>query len=165
MSQKIIWAPWRIKYIQKKYKGCLFCKIAKSKNDSRNFLVKRGKFSFSVLNIYPYNNGHVMVAPERHVADLNSLAEDELLDLLNNLNEIKSILEKILKPQGFNIGINIGRVAGAGFPGHLHIHIVPRWNGDTNFMPVTAKTKVLSQSLAELYKKLKNAYKKRSRGI
>ncbi len=161
MNQNRLWAPWRIKYVQKKSKKCLFCKIFNSKNDKRNFLIKRGRFCFSVLNIYPYNNGHLMVAPFRHVNDLNKLKKEELWDLILNLNEVKSILEKILKPQGFNIGINIGRVAGAGFPGHVHIHIVPRWKGDTNFMPVTAETKVLSQSLVELYKKIKDAYQKR----
>jgi Diadenosine tetraphosphate (Ap4A) hydrolase and other HIT family hydrolases len=94
-----------------------------------------------------------MVAPLRHVNDLSKLSEAETLDLLRNLKEVKAILSKILKPQGFNIGLNIGRVSGAGFPGHIHIHIVPRWNGDTNFMPIVSKTKVLSQSLNELYKK------------
>lgn len=162
MKQDILWAPWRIKYLQEKMKGCLFCKVSLKNNDKKNFLVKRGKLSFSILNIYPYNNGHVMIAPYRHIADLNRLNQEELLDLMNNLKEIKTILDKILKPQGYNIGINIGRVAGAGFPGHIHIHIVPRWNGDTNFMPVTAKTKVLSQSLQELYKRIKDAQSKRN---
>lgn len=162
MNQKRLWAPWRIKYIQKKMKGCLFCKVAKSKNDKNNFVIQRGKFSFSMLNIYPYNNGHVMVAPYEHTRDLNKLSQDQILDLLNNLKQTQYVLDKILKPRGYNMGINIGREAGAGFPGHIHIHLVPRWEGDTNFMPVITQTKVLSQSLGELYKKIKDAYPKRN---
>ncbi len=158
MKQENLWAPWRIGYVQKKTHGCLFCRVAKAKKDQKNFIIKRGRFSFLVLNIYPYNNGHVMVAPYRHIADFDKLSQKEIADLMHNLIEIQEILKKILKPQGFNIGINIGRVAGAGFPGHIHIHIVPRWNGDTNFMPVITKTKVLSESLEDLYRKIKNAY-------
>jgi len=108
-----------------------------------------------MLNIFPYNNGHVMVAPNRHVASLDKLKEKELLELLKLINRTKNKLDKCLRPEGYNIGANIGRIAGAGFPGHVHIHIVPRWNGDTNFMPVIGNTKVISQSLQELYKKLK----------
>lgn len=158
MNQDILWAPWRIKYLQqKKMAGCIFCKASQERNDKKNLIVKRGKLSFSMLNIFPYNNGHLMVAPFRHVGDLAKLSQDEFLDLFINLKEMKLKLDKILKPQGYNIGINIGRAAGAGFPGHIHIHIVPRWNADTNFMPVIARTKVISQSLKELYKKIKNA--------
>jgi len=165
MTQQILWAPWRIKYLHQKSKGCLFCKIAKSRKDKQNFLIKRGNYSFSVLNIYPYNNGHAMLSPYRHVSDLNKLNKEEILDLLDNLKELKYTLEGILKPQGFNIGLNLGKVAGAGFPGHLHLHVVPRWNGDTNFMPVISKTKVISESLSELYKKIKDVYKKRNRRV
>jgi ATP adenylyltransferase len=113
-----------------------------------------------MLNIFPYNNGHVMVSPLRHVRDLEQLKEAEIIDLFRALGEAKSLLKKVLKPHGFNIGINLGRSAGAGITGHLHIHIVPRWAGDTNFMPVISDTKVLAQSLDELCKQLNYAQSK-----
>jgi len=119
----------------------------------------------AMLNAYPYNNGHLMIAPLKHVASLEALNKGELLDLFEHLNNTKILLEDILKPDGFNIGINLSRSAGAGIPGHLHIHIVPRWRGDTNFMPVIFGTKVISQSLEELYKKLKNAKPKRNKKV
>ena len=152
-----LWAPWRAKYIlaaskQKKRSACIFCKRA-------DYLVFTTGFSKCVLNAFPYNNGHLMVAPKRHCAQLDQLSERELLDLMGSVTRAKRLLEKVLSPDGFNIGINISRTAGAGFPGHLHVHIVPRWNGDTNFMPVIFGAKVLSQSLDELLKQLKNAQK------
>jgi len=161
-----LWAPWRTKYITKvikKNNGNLFSKIAKSKNDKKNFVFARSAHSFSVLNIYPYNNGHVLVVPYRRVNDLGKLKREEREDLMDLLELTKSLLDEVLKPQGYNIGINIGRIAGAGVPAHLHIHVVPRWKGDVNFMPVTGQTKVISQSLESLHTKLVNAYKKRNR--
>ena len=151
-----LWAPWRIKYVsQKKKNGCIFCKILKEKKDKKNFIVLRSKHCFAVLNTYPYNNGHVMIIPKKHVKSLESLKETELLDMARVLIKIKSSLKKILNPGGFNIGINIGNVAGAGIANHLHMHVVPRWLGDVNCMPVIANTKVISQSLKELYTKLR----------
>ena len=152
-----IWAPWRKEYIlQKKSRKCIFCTRKKSKaSDVKNFILQRYKYAFSILNRYPYNNAHIMVAPFRHVRSLELLKERELMDLMNLLNHTKTKIERTLKPAGFNIGINLGRVAGAGFPGHVHIHIVPRWDGDTNFMPVIADTKVISYSLEEMYDLLK----------
>ena len=152
---KRLWAPWRIEYIQKKSKGCIFCKTSKSKQDRKNFIVHRSKYCFAILNIYPYTNGHIMVAPYRHVRDIDKLKENELLDLLNVMKLVKKKLDKFLKPTGYNMGMNVGRVGGAGFDKHLHIHIVPRWRGDINFMPIIAETKVISQSLREVYSKLK----------
>jgi ATP adenylyltransferase len=108
-----------------------------------------------MLNIYPYNNGHVMVAPFRHVRDLDKLKADELSDLMETVVRVKSLLDRKLKPHGYNIGINIGHVAGAGFAGHIHVHIVPRWKGDTNFMPVVADFKIVSESLKAMYRALK----------
>ena len=108
----------------------------------------------AMLNIYPYNNGHIMVAPLKHVKELSRLTDPEILDLFKTVEKMRSLLQKTLQPQGYNIGINISRAAGAGIPGHLHVHIVPRWQGDTNFMPIVAKTKVISQSIEELYKQL-----------
>lgn len=155
-----LWAPWRTAYViktQKKQK-CIFCIPRKpSKLDKAKYIVERSKYSFSILNKYPYNNGHLMVAPYKHVKFLDLLSDEELLDLMKLVSRTKIKLEKVLRPHGFNIGINAGRVAGAGIPGHVHIHIVPRWNGDTNFMPVTGMAKVISESLGDLYKRVKNA--------
>ena len=112
------------------------------------------------MNIFPYNNGHLLVAPLRHIAGLDQLKDDEAIDLFRAVKRAQKLLDKVLKPQGYNLGVNLSRSAGAGITGHLHIHIVPRWTGDTNFMPVAFNTKVISQSLAELYKQLKDAQPK-----
>ena len=154
-----LWAPWRAGYIKKigKRQKCVFCGILRARSDKKNFIFARTKHSFAVLNIYPYNNGHVLVMPYRHVNDLAKLRQEEIIDLIELLNSAQKRLDKALKPGGYNIGLNIGRVAGAGFPGHVHIHVVPRWRGDVNFMPVLTGTKVISQSLRMLYGKLLNA--------
>jgi len=154
-----LWAPWRARYFKiKKIKGCIFCACRKpQKND---YLVFKTKYSLAILNIYPYNNGHLLVAPLRHVADISQLKECESLDLLKSLSRAKRLLDQVLKPQGYNIGINLSRPAGAGITGHLHIHIVPRWIGDANFMTVVHDTRVISQSLDKLHKLLKNARSK-----
>jgi ATP adenylyltransferase len=150
-----LWAPWRSKYVKlNKEKDCIFCLKLESKK-RKNYIISRGEKVFSLLNIYPYNNGHVMVAPFRHVRDLDQLKDDELTELMKHTNKIIKKLKKVLRPDAFNVGLNLGKDAGAGFAGHLHIHIVPRWRGDTNFMPVIGKTKVIPQSLDELYKRLK----------
>jgi ATP adenylyltransferase len=151
-----LWAPWRITYIKKeaKQKGCIFCRAAKLAD---KYLVFKSEYSLCLLNIFPYNNGHVMVSPKRHVKDLSGLSDKEILGLFKSVNRAKDLLDKTLRPHGYNIGMNISEFAGAGIPGHLHVHIVPRWKGDTNFMPVIFNTKVISQSLEELLKQLKNA--------
>jgi ATP adenylyltransferase len=155
-----LWAPWRLEYVQgKRKKGCIFCAAAK-KPGLKDHLVFKSRHSLCLLNIFPYNNGHLMVAPLRHLRDIDKLSECEALDLFRALNTAKKILQQVLKPQGYNIGINLSAVAGAGIPGHMHIHIVPRWQGDTNFMPVLNGTKIISQSLAELKKRLVSAYAK-----
>lgn len=159
-----LWAPWRVKYVTKiagKITGCVFCKICKEHKDKKNFVFLRSPYSYSVLNIYPYNNGHVLIVPYRHVNDLSKLKKWEKEDLFELMEATKSLLDKALKPGGYNIGINLGRIAGAGFPGHLHIHLVPRWGGDVNFMPVIGNTKIISQSLLTLYSRLTHANKKR----
>lgn len=147
-----LWAPWRINYVaQKKPKGCIFCKIYKEAKDRKNLVVMRSLHCYVVLNTFPYNNGHLMVVSSRHTASLDELCDAEILDMNKTLIKIKKVLKKVLSPDGFNIGINAGKVSGAGVDKHLHIHIVPRWLGDTNFMPVIAGAKIISQSLEELY--------------
>jgi len=156
----MLWAPWRVKYImnlKKKSKGCVFCQIIRQNKDRKNYIIARTRYSFAVLNIYPYNNGHILIIPHRHVNDLSKLSSDEKMDLLSLMESTQKLLDKTLKPKGYNIGLNLGRIAGAGFPGHVHIHVVPRWRGDVNFMPVIAQTKVISQSLSTLYQKLVKA--------
>ena len=157
-----LWAPWRKVYVtqKKKVKGCLFCNSFKSKNDKSNLVVSRSRHSFAMLNLYPYNNGHLMIVPVRHVDDLEKLNDSEIVDLNRHLISIKKLLKKTLKPDGFNIGMNLGRAAGAGITDHVHVHIVPRWAGDTNFMPVLSSTKIISDSLESLYEQLTQANSK-----
>lgn len=151
-----LWAPWRVKYLRiKKQKGCVFCRAQKNKD--KNYLIFKTKHSIAILNIFPYNNGHIMVSPRRHIKDISSLRDGEILDLIKAVDKAKKLLDKVLKPQGYNIGINLSPVAGSGIPNHLHIHIVPRWTSDTNFMPVLNNAKIISQSLNELQKQLKDA--------
>jgi len=153
-----LWAPWRLGYIQrKKQKSCVFC--IRKKSVSKKYVFIKNKLSFAILNKFPYNNGHVLVAPLRHIKDISRLKYDEVADLFKTITEAKDILNRILGPCGFNIGINISRPAGAGITGHLHIHIVPRFSGDTNFMPVISGTRIISQSLDDLYKRIKKVRK------
>ena len=152
----ILWAPWRKNYILRaaKMKNCVLCKACGENNNRKNLIVRRNSHAFAILNLYPYNNGHIMVVPNRHVNQFDKLKDNELLGLMKLQNEIIVLLEERLKPHGFNVGVNLGRVGGAGIIGHIHIHILPRWLGDTNFMPLIAKTKVISESLASLYTRL-----------
>jgi ATP adenylyltransferase len=166
MSQNYLWAPWRNPYISsvhKKSVGCVFCRMFKAQQDKKYYIFRRLKHCFAVLNIYPYNNGHALIVPNRHVNSLEKMRIEEKQELFFLLEEVKGILDDVLKPSGYNVGLNLGRVAGAGFPGHLHVHLVPRWQGDVNFMPISANTKVISQSLAVLYKQLIYANKTRNR--
>lgn len=162
-----LWAPWRAKYIEKviggKHKGCTFCRVVKSKNDTRNYVFIRSRLSYAVLNIYPYSNGHCLILPNRHVGDISKMTKEELMDMMEVLLRAKALMQETISPHGFNVGFNLGRLAGAGIPGHLHMHVVPRWKADHNFMPVTAQTKVISQSLDAIYKSLINANQKRHR--
>lgn len=151
-----LWAPWRMAYFtQTKQKGCIFCTIYKQKEDEKNFVILRSPYCFAMLNTFPYNNGHTMIIPNRHLSSLTQLKDYEALGMHRILANLLCVFKKILKPDGFNVGINIGKVAGAGINKHVHVHLIPRWLGDTNFMPVTADTKVISQSLRDLYDKLK----------
>ncbi len=153
-------APWRIEYIlapKPDLGESLFARIAQSSDDAANHVIARDRTCFAVLNTYPYTGGHLMVVPYKAAPDLNDLTEEELADLMKLTRRCQNALIKVMKPDGFNIGINLGKVAGAGILGHLHIHVVPRWQGDTNFMPVLAKTTVVPQALAELAAQLRAA--------
>lgn len=153
-------APWRIEYIlapKPQQTDSLFSRIAQSSDDDANFVIARGRTCFALLNTYPYTGGHLMVVPYKQVQDLNGLTDGELAELLKLTRSCQNALSRVMKPQGFNIGINVGKVAGAGILEHLHIHIVPRWEGDTNFMPVLANTTVVPQALRELAAQLRTA--------
>ncbi len=160
---KILWAPWRMSYIKSadRMQGCFLCD-AVSKRDEDSYIVYRSRKVFVILNSYPYNTGHIMIAPYRHVAELESLDQDEAIDLVETMKKSLRALREAYSPQGFNIGINIGRVAGAGLESHIHIHIVPRWGGDTNFMPITGGAKVLPEDLDTAWKKLREAFQEAS---
>ncbi len=155
---KEIWAPWRIEYIKKAHeKGCFLCKSFKSRNDRKNLVVRRGKTCALVINRYPYNSGHLMVAPLRHAASLEHLKPAETAEITRMTIAAIHALKKTMQPQGFNVGINIGEAAGAGLKDHIHVHIVPRWTGDTNFMPVLADVRVMPQALREIWSMLRKA--------
>jgi ATP adenylyltransferase len=156
-------APWRIEYIlapKPELNPSLFTRIAQSNDDDANFVIARDRTCYALLNAYPYNGGHLMVVPYKQTPDLNGLTDGELADLWQLARRCVNALQQLMKPDGFNIGLNLGRVAGAGITDHLHIHIVPRWLGDTNFMPVIAQTTVLPQALSELAAKLRAALAK-----
>ena len=152
---KKIWAPWRIEYIRgEKTKECIFCQKSKESSDKDNYILFRGVNNFVILNTYPYNPGHLMVAPYRHLADLEGLTDEELLEHFDLVRKSARALTEAYKPQGFNIGINLGRVAGAGVEGHIHTHIIPRWSGDTNFITVVSDIRVIPQALDATYSEL-----------
>jgi ATP adenylyltransferase len=156
-----IFAPWRIEYIKgEKYEGCIFCDFPRENNDEERLILYRGEYSFIIMNNYPYNPGHVMVAPYRHVSPLEELTDEETLDMMNNTKMIIKAIKSTMNPDGFNLGINLGRIAGAGIEDHIHFHVVPRWDGDTNFMPVLADVKVIPQAIEETYEQLRKALKK-----
>jgi len=155
---KRLWAPWRTEYISgnKNNKGkCIFCQKPRENKDKENYILFRGKKCLVMLNTFPYNNGHLMVVPYRHIGSLEQLTPEEGQELVKVSSQMLALLKKVLHPEGFNLGMNIGEVAGAGIAGHLHLHIVPRWKGDSNFMPVISDVKVISESLDETYRKLR----------
>jgi len=154
-----LWAPWRGEFIHaEKRADCIFCTFPAEANDPENLILGRTPHSFAILNRYPYNNGHLMVIPRRHTDDFTSLSEVELLDLHRLLQRAIGILREAYRPHGFNVGMNLGAVAGAGIAGHLHHHVVPRWGGDTNFMPVVGHAKVMIEHLQTTYEKLRPAF-------
>ncbi|MBF7081756.1 HIT domain-containing protein [Desulfallas sp. Bu1-1] len=155
-----LWAPWRSVYIGKDHgSGCIFCEKlnAAGEKDRENYVLFRGEKAFVILNIYPYNNGHLLVAPARHVGDIEELDPVEMQELFSTTRLMVKLLRRAFNPDGFNVGVNLGKIAGAGIPGHFHIHIVPRWGGDTNFMPVLGDVRVISEALDMTYAKLKEA--------
>ena len=147
-----LWAPWRMEYIgQPCQDGCIFCLTEECEQDEQRLILHRSEHAFVIMNKYPYSNGHLMVAPYRHTVDMSSLSAEEVLDMHQLLIRCQAVLQKTFNPQGFNIGINLGRDAGAGVIDHLHQHIVPRWQGDTNFMPLFADVRVIPQHLEKTY--------------
>src|SRR5262245_2666266 len=154
-----LWAPWRLSYVTaaKPSSGgeeCFICRALASTEDRANHVVLRTAHGLVILNRFPYNNGHLLVCPRAHKARLDELSDEEALDLQRTLCRMTAVLDELLRPDGFNVGLNLGRAAGAGLPGHLHWHVVPRWNGDTNFMPVLADVRVIVQSLDALHELL-----------
>lgn len=155
----LLWAPWRMEYINiSKDPGCIFCKAIKSADDRKSYVLKRTEKAFCIMNIFPYNNGHLMVAPKRHIGEIEKLDKTELMEMMQLVQESIQILKETFNTDGFNVGMNLGKLAGAGVEGHIHIHIVPRWTGDTNFMPIIANTKIISQSLDEGYNLLSKSF-------
>ena len=158
-----LWAPWRMEYIlDSKESGdeCIFCDLPDQKNDEQNFIVFRSKLSFVMLNKFPYNNGHIMVIPYKHESDFTALDQDILADMQQLIQKSLIALKNCMEPHGYNVGLNLGRTAGAGIDAHLHYHIVPRWSGDTNFMPIISDTKVISESLDKSWQKLIREFEK-----
>jgi len=161
-----LFSPWRSAYIQtfndkKKSKGCLFCTMAKQRNDVDNLIIWRGKTCFIVMNRFPYNSGHLMIVPYRHKSQFSLLTKKELSEVMFSTDKCISALFKSMKQHGLNFGANLGRVAGAGIEKHIHFHLVPRWNGDTNFMPILSDVKVVSEKLEESAIKLRTELKSR----
>jgi len=153
-------APWRIEYIlapKAPDAGDLFTRIGQSSDDEANYVLARDRTCYALLNTYPYTGGHLMVVPYKQAPDLGGLTDQELTDLMRLTQRCQAALTKVMKPDGFNIGINLGKAAGAGVPAHLHIHVVPRWFGDTNFMPVLAQTTVVPEALRDIAAKLRAA--------
>ncbi|MBI2957504.1 MAG: HIT domain-containing protein [Chloroflexi bacterium] len=154
-----LWAPWRSAYVTSaKPTGCVFCECAAKGVDRASRILFRGQKSFVIMNTFPYNPGHLMVVPSRHVGRIEDLTDEEANECFALVRKTVAVLAKATKPHGFNVGMNLGKVAGAGIADHVHVHVVPRWEGDTNFMPLIAETKVVSESLAAVYDRLKPGF-------
>jgi ATP adenylyltransferase len=153
---KQLWAPWRMPYLKEgQSRGCIFCEKIRRKDDRSNLILYRGRRTFVMMNLYPYSNGHLLVSPYRHVGSFEGLDLPTLTDLMRTTQRAIKALRLVFKPDAFNLGVNQGREAGAGIESHVHFHIVPRWNGDTNFMPVLADTRVIPEDLKSSYDKLR----------
>lgn len=150
-----LWTPWRMEYlVRDRAEGCVFCQKLQEANDRENLILCRSQLSCVVMNLYPYNTGHLMIIPYQHAPNLEDLPEEACVELMYLIRESLKILRRVLHPDGFNVGTNIGKSAGAGIEAHVHIHVVPRWDGDTNFMPVLAETRVMPEMLLDTYDKL-----------
>ena len=152
---KQLWAPWRMEYLKsEKSDDCIFCSLPKNNDDAKNYILYRGESAFIILNIFPYNSAHLMISPFRHIGCVTNLKPNENAEVNHLTLKCIEILRKVISPEGFNIGYNIGKAAGAGYDEHIHCHVVPRWIGDTNFMPVLGETKVHPEHLKTTYTKL-----------
>jgi len=157
---KFLWAPWRMEYIAApKGNECIFCLPAVPAEDPKRLVLHRGERAFVIMNRFPYSNGHLMIAPFRHVADLEELRAEEMAEMHVLLVKCRKVLGQVMSPQGFNVGMNLGEIAGAGIADHLHLHIVPRWSGDTNFMPVFADVRVVPQHLEATFELLVKGFR------
>ncbi|MCB2204163.1 HIT domain-containing protein [bacterium] len=158
-----LWSPWRSQYIQsfgtaEEDRGCVFCEALASDSDDQRYLVKRHRHCFTMLNLYPYNSGHLLIIPNRHTSSYLELEDAAYREMHEVIRDWLRVFASVMHPQGFNFGSNIGRVGGAGIDSHIHMHIVPRWNGDANFMPVIADTKVISESMEDTMHKLREGF-------
>jgi ATP adenylyltransferase len=159
MAGNMIWAPWRAAFILgKKEKGCVFCNRLRMKDSVESLILYRGDENFVILNKYPYNTGHTLVVPNRHVGQIERLTDSEAMEFFELTRQTVAVMKRVLKPHAINVGMNLGRMSGAGIPGHVHMHIVPRWNGDTNFMPVIGRTAVVSIPLEPIWKKMRREF-------
>jgi ATP adenylyltransferase len=160
MPEHRLWAPWRLQYMrgERADEGCIFCLAAEAGAGPDRFVLHRGERCLAMLNAFPYNSGHLMVAPVRHAGSIEDLDADELLELMTITQRALRALRDEYRPDGFNLGVNLGEIAGAGFADHVHLHVVPRWEADNNFMPVTADTRVLPQSLEDAYAALRGRF-------
>jgi ATP adenylyltransferase len=160
MPDQRLWAPWRMRYVQgeRKDEGCIFCLASESGDDAARLVLHRGERCLVMLNAFPYNSGHLMVSPHRHLGSIEGLEDGELLELMTLTQRALRAVRDTYAPDGFNLGVNDGEIAGAGFAGHVHLHVVPRWAADSNFMAVTADTRVLPQSLEDSYARLRERF-------
>jgi len=158
---RVLWAPWRMEYILSDQKNidCIFCLGKDRTKDEERLILYHDNHTMVIMNLYPYNNGHLLVAPVKHVSSLEFLSSDEKLALIDRVNQSILILKAEMAPEGFNVGLNLGRVAGAGVEDHMHFHIIPRWNGDTNFMTVVGDVRVIPEHIKGTYQKLRSRFK------
>ncbi|MDI9644045.1 MAG: HIT domain-containing protein [Candidatus Verstraetearchaeota archaeon] len=163
--EKILWAPWRVEFVtggEGNKEGCIFCLSASEQEDEKNLIFERRSKVFGMLNKFPYNTGHIMIAPYRHITSIEGFEKEEWDDLTGLLKDAVAVLREQMRPDGFNIGFNIGKAAGAGFD-HIHLHIVPRWSGDTNFMPVLSSVKVMPEHLSRTLERIRKGFRERGR--
>ncbi|MFM8313868.1 MAG: HIT family protein [Deltaproteobacteria bacterium] len=160
---KPLWAPWRMEFItsEKKEGCCVFCDLPKEKEDKKNLILYRGESVFVILNKFPYNLGHMMVVPYEHTNQFQTLKKEQLLEMMQETQRVMGVLTEVYRPEGFNTGMNLGQAVGAGIKEHLHFHIVPRWNGDTNFMPVLSETKGMPEHLQTCFEKCSESYRRK----